>query len=175
MSSSTGGFGEDTMAKQSGILIGTAGVYFVASQLAVQGLHAAVTFGNAPHVDILVGLTNGAATLSLQVKTSYRALRTRGRGESKHPDHYEWDVGERSAKLNQVDLFFAFVDLKTRSGELPDVFVIPSQVVFRYFEPYFKTGLSRWRYHPKVDSILQYKNNWKVLEDYLSSKDKSTT
>ena len=93
------------MAKRSGILVVTAGVYFVASQLAAHGLHAAVTFGNAPHVDILVGLADGAATLPLQVKTSYRALRTRGRGEDKHPDHYEWDVGARSAKLNQVDLF----------------------------------------------------------------------
>jgi len=162
------------MAKRSGILVGTACVYFVASQLAAHGLHAAVTFGNAPHVDILVGLADGAATLPLQVKTSYRALRTRGRGEDKHPDHYEWDVGARSGKLNQVDLFFAFVDLKARSGELPDVFVIQSRVVFKYFEPYFKTGLSRWRYHPKVDSSLQYKNNWKMLGDYLSSKDKST-
>ena len=161
------------MPKQSRVLIGTAGVYFVASQLAARGLHAAVTFGNAPHVDILVGLADGAATLSLQVKTSYRALRTRGRGENKRPDHYEWDVGERSAKLNQVDLFFTFVDLKARSGELPDVFVIPSQVVYRYFERYFKSGLGRWRYHPKVDSIVQYKNNWKVLEDHLSSKNKS--
>jgi hypothetical protein len=162
------------MTKRSGILVGTAGVYFVASQLAAHSLHAAVTFGNAPHVDILVGLADGAATLSLQVKTSYRALRTRGRGENKYPDHYEWDVGERSAKLNKMDLFFAFVDLKARSRELPDVFVIPSHVVRRYFERYFKTGLSRWRYHPKVDSIAQYKNNWKVLEDYLSNKDKST-
>lgn len=162
------------MTKRSGILIGTAGVYFVASQLAAHGLHAAVTFGNAPHVDILVGLADGAATVSLQVKTSHRALRTRGRGETKRPDHYEWDVGEKSAKLNHADLFFAFVDLKGRSGELPDIFVIPSQIVYRYFERYFKTGLSRWRYHPKVDSIIQYKNNWKMLEDYLSSKDKST-
>ena len=32
------------MAKRSGILIGTAGVYHVASQLAQQGFHAAVTF-----------------------------------------------------------------------------------------------------------------------------------
>ena len=162
------------MAKRSGILVGTAGTYFVASQLAAHGFHAAVTFGNAPHVDILVGLADGAGTLSLQVKTSYRALRTRGRGENKHPDHYEWDVGERSARLNQADLFFAFVDLKARNGELPDVFVIPSRAVFKYFERYFKTGLSRWRYHPKLDSILQYKNNWGILADYLASKDKST-
>ena len=94
------------MAKRSGILIGTAGVYHVASQLAQQGFHAAVTFGNAPSVDILVGQPEGAATLSLQVKTSHWALRTRGRGQNKQPHHYEWDVGQKSANLNQPDLFF---------------------------------------------------------------------
>jgi len=163
------------MTKHSGILTGTAGVYFVASQLAAKGLHAAVTFGNAPCVDILVGLPNGAATLSLQVKTSYRALRTRGRGKDKHPDHYEWDVGERSANLNQMDLIFAFVDLKGARTELPDVFIIPSELIFKAFDsPYFKSGVKRrWRYHPKVDSISQYKNNWKILMDYLNKRAQS--
>jgi hypothetical protein len=71
------------MAKRSGILIGTAGVYHVASQLAQQGFHAAVTFGNAPSVDILVASPNGSSTISLQVKTSHWALRTRGRGSKK--------------------------------------------------------------------------------------------
>lgn len=163
------------MTKRSGVLTGTAGVYFVASQLAAKGLHAAVTFGNAPCVDILVGLPNGAATLSLQVKTSYRALRARGRGKNKCPDHYEWDVGERSGGLNQPDLFFAFVDLKGARTELPDVFIIPSEFMFKAFDkPYFKSGVKRrWRYHPKVDSISQYKNNWKILENYLSEKAQS--
>ena len=163
------------MTKRSGILTGTAGVYFVASQLAATNFHAAPTFGNAPSVDILVGLPNGAATLSLQVKTSRRALRTRGRGNNKHPDHYEWDVGEKSAKLNQPDLFFAFVDLKGASSELPDIFIIPSKIIFEAFDrPYFKSGVKRrWRYHPKIDAISQFKNNWRILEDYLQSKAQS--
>jgi len=161
------------MAKRSGILTGTAGVYFVASRLAAECSHAAPTFGNAPSVDILVGLPNGAATLSLQVKTSRWALRTRGRSNNKHPDHYEWDVGEKSANLNQPDLFFAFVDLKGASTELPDIFIIPSKITYEAFEPFFKSGVRRWRYHPKVDAISQFKNNWKILEDYLHSKAQS--
>ena len=160
------------MPKHSGVLTGTAGVYFVASQLAAKGFHAAPTFGNAPSVDILVGLADGVATLSLQVKTSRYALRTRGRGVQKHPDHYEWDVGEKSAKLSQPDLFFAFVDLKGTGYEMPDVFIIPSEVVATAFDnPYFKTDKQRrWRFHPKVDAISHFKNNWKILEDYLISK-----
>ena len=129
------------MAKRSGILIGTAGVYHVASQLAQQGFHAAVTFGNAPSVDILVASQDGSSPISLQVKTSHWALRNRGRGSRKEPHHYEWDVGEKSGKLNQRSLFFAFVDLKLGTGNLPDVFIVPSSHDFAAFDnAYFKCG-----------------------------------
>jgi len=49
----------------------TAGVYHVASQLAACGFDAAVDYGNAPSVDIVVGRVDSSASLSLQVKTSY--------------------------------------------------------------------------------------------------------
>jgi len=162
------------MAKRSGVLIGTAGVYFVASQLAAQGFHAAPTFGNAPSVDILVGLPDGSATLSIQVKTTIQALRTRGRGKDKYPHHYEWDVGEKSAKLNRSDLFFAFVDLRRAEEKMPDVFIVPSKVIFRSFDkPYFKSGIKRrWRWHPEIETVSQFKNNWRILRDYLRTKAK---
>jgi len=159
------------MAKRSGILTGTAGVYFVASQLAAKGFHAAPTFGNAPHVDILVGLPDGEATASIQVKATWRALRTRGRGKNKQPHHYEWDVGERSAKLNQHGLFFAFVDLKGAGTELPDVFIVPSEAIYSYFERYFETGLSRWRWHPNKETADKYKNRWDLLENHLKKNE----
>jgi len=161
------------MAKRSGILIGTAGVYHVASQLAQQGFHAAVTFGNAPSVDILVASPNGSSTISLQIKTSHWALRTRGRGSKKQPHHYEWDVGQKSAYLNQTDLFFAFVDLKLGKCELPEVFIVPSQRVFDAFDkPYFKSGTSRsWRWHPGLKEIEEYKTAWATLHNRLNKTD----
>lgn len=161
-----------SQTKRSGILVGTAGVYFVASQLAVKGFHAAPTFGNAPNVDILTGLPDGAATVSIQVKTTWRALRMRGRGTNKQPHHYEWDVGPKSARLNQPDLFFAFVDLKGGGTEMPDVFIVPSQIIYKTFEKYFETGVSRWRWHPRIEVALLYKNNWSILEQHLQNKGK---
>ena len=149
----------------------------MASQLAAHGFHAAVTYGNAPSIDILVGLLDGSATLSLQVKTSHWALPTRGRGEKKTPHHYEWDVGQKSAMLQRPDLFFAFVDLKLGSGQLPDVFIIPSEFVYKSFQyaitKYFggrKDRVKRWRFHPEFTSIEQYKNNYEVLHSYLKAK-----
>ena len=158
------------MAKLPGILIGTAGVYHVASQLAQQGFHAAVTFGNAPSVDILVGQLQGAATLSLQVKTSQWAWRTRGRGQNKQPHHYEWDVGIKSAGLSHPDLYFAFVDLKLGKEEVPDVFIVPSNVVAAYFAP--RMGkLTRYRWHPGLKEIEEYQNCWDTLLNRLNTAD----
>jgi hypothetical protein len=166
--------------KRSGILISTAGVYYVASRLAARGFHAAVTYGNAPSVDILVAHVDGSATLSLQIKTSHRALRTRGRGGNKIPHHYEWDVGQRSVTQHRSDLFFAFVDLKMGSMESPDVFIIPSKSVYDWFQgvvaKYFgddPSRLKRWRFHPGVKSIDQYRNNWSILQDCLDQKAQS--
>lgn len=155
--------------ERSGILTGTAGVYHVASQLAARGFHAAPTFGNAPFVDLIVGSVDGSATLSVQVKTTINALRTRGRGQNKHPDHYEWDVGKKSAQHYNENLFFAFVDLKNLKAQ-PDVFIIPSKVIAYSFDtPYFKQDKNlRWRYHPKVNTISTYKNNWEIIENNLN-------
>jgi len=164
------------MTKRPAALTGTAGVYYVAYQLAARTFHAAVTHGNAPTVDILVALLDGAATLSLQVKTSSWARRTPKTKRAKRPDHYEWDIGQRSATLCRPDLFFALVDLKSRSGQPPDVFIIPSEVIFAAFNrPYFKSGKPRrWMYHPKAEEIECFKNDWDRLRTYLQEKSQTT-
>jgi hypothetical protein len=154
--------------KRSGILTGTAGVYFVASQLAAKGFHAAITFGNAPNVDILVGSPDGAATLSLQVKTSMHATRAKGKGGKKKWHHYEWYLGIKSAGLNQPGLFFAFVSLKGMDKEMPDVFIVPSMFVHDRFERDVKAKPSMLRWHPLIETFEPFKNNWDSLREYLN-------
>lgn len=163
------------MKNQQNILTGTAGVYYVASQLAAQGFNAAVTYGNAPSVDILVGLPDGSASVSLQVKTTFSALRMRGRGEGRKFDHYEWEIG-KSAKLHRADLFFVLVDLKEYK-ELPDVFIVPSKKMYDWYhhtvKEFFNGNEGKWvrkRYHPDIDSMGKYKNNWQILKDFLAQK-----
>jgi len=157
------------MNKRSGSLTGASGTYFVASQLAFQNFHAAITFGNAPMVDILVCRANGAASLALQVKTTESALRTRGRGKDKKLHHYEWDAGYKAAHTAQKNLFYAFVDLK-KFETTPDVFFVPSSFLVNWFEPY--GILKRYRFHPSVQEMKQFKNNWPVLRERLEEKRK---
>jgi hypothetical protein len=154
-------------------LVGAAGVYFVASRLNAMDLHCAPTFGSVPNVDILVSSPDGSASLSLQVKTTWQALREKGRGTEKKPDHYEWDIGWHCARLRASNLLFALVDLKGFS-ELPDVFVVPSKVIADYFDPTSVASSGVWsmkqrpdpdkwtraRYHELVEELEQYRNNW---------------
>jgi hypothetical protein len=53
---------------------------------------------------------------------------------------------------------------------MPDVFIGPSEKLYKYFEPHFNEGIKRWRYHRSVEGIAQYKNNWGILSDSLSGK-----
>lgn len=158
------------IAEPSANLKSIAGVYHVAFQLAIRGYHVAPTLGNATIVDILVGTTDGSAALSVQVKATWYALRTRGRGNNKRPYEYQWDVGEKLAKSNHPDLFFAFVDLKRMQNKPPDVFIVPSEVIYNDFKRWFKTGLKRWRWHPKIGEADKYKNAWKIIEDRMKDK-----
>ena len=154
--------------RRSHQLTGVAGVHYVAAYLAHLGFHAVPTIRNVAGPDVLISTRSGSGLISLQVKTTASAMRTRGRGENKRPHHYEWDIGWSSAGEKHNLLFYALVDLKW-FAELPDVFIVPSEVIAEYF----KAGPEGWpraRYHPKIGVMEQYKNNWDILRRSLESQ-----
>jgi len=165
--STLGDFTRMKEKKQSSQLTGVAGVHFVASRLSFISFHAVPTTRNVSGPDLLVSSLDGSKSLTLQVKTTRWASRTRGRGELKKPYELQWDVGRSSATLNSQNLWFAFVDLK-EFDELPDVYVVPSRVVFTYFnKTHTLDWFSRHRYHPLLGDVAAYKNSWKQLKDAL--------
>lgn len=147
---------------------GTAGVYYVMAQLAARNFHAAATHGNAPHVDILVSSENGARTLSVQVKTTGWAMRSRGRGDAKIPFQLQWPLGYKAAKTQHDDLYFAFVDLKDFVGDgKPDVYIIPSSYIYQYCEAW--VDKVKWvRFHPEIIHVEPFKNAWDLLTGALT-------
>ena len=147
-------------------LTGVAGVHYVAAALTYLGFHAVPTTRNIAGPDLLVSTLDGSRGISIQVKTTAWAMRTRGRGEKKLPHHYEWDIGWSSAKFDHPNLFFALVDLK-EFQELPDAFLVPSRTIFQYFEGGDPKTWPRARYHPEIHEIEQYKNNWDGLKKAL--------
>lgn len=151
-------------------LTGNAGAYFVAARLSALGLICAPTFRNVPGVDLLVSDDKGALFVSLQVKTSVWALRQRGRGEAKKPHHYEWAMNWNSARQNEPNLFFVLVDLKG-FADLPDVFIVPSSVIAKYYaggDP----ETWRWpRYHELVENLEPYKNAFDLILRHMGIED----
>lgn len=147
-------------------LTGVSGVHFVAAYLSFLGFHAVPTTRNVQGPDLLVSNLSGTMIISPQIKTTIWAMRTRGRGDKKVPHHCEWDIGWNSAKANYPNLLFALVDLKEYRS-FADVFMVPSSVNFEYFEGGDPERWRRARYHPGVDEIEQYKNNWDLLRKAL--------
>lgn len=152
-------------------LVGNAGAYYVAAKLSGMGLVCAPTFRNTPNVDLLVSDKKGSAFVSVQVKTSTSALRFRGRGEKKKPDHYEWDVNRNAYNLQIPNLFFALVDLKGKKLDaLPDVFIVPSKILSAYYQhivsTYYKDDPKKWKrtmYQETVEKLEPYKNAWGTI------------
>lgn len=152
--------------------VGAGGTFYVMAQLAFQGLHACLTHGNASHVDIVVAAPDGRRAVSIQVKTAWRALRKRGRGNARAPHHLEWALGRKAAKLRHHGFFIAFVDLRGLApGTSPDIYIVPAPVVAAHCEGWVD-GAKWVRFHPSVVMMAPYKNQWQVLRDVLGIADR---
>jgi hypothetical protein len=146
--------------------VGVAGQHFVAYALSVRGIHAAITLGNVPAVDIAIARHDGAIGLSIQVKTSRWAYR---------PNRYkkelcEWDVGASAVGRWSDSLWYTFVDLQEEeraNGELtwnPRVFVVPSLWVGSFV----KEEWSRKRYMLPKDAWPQCLERWDRVSAFFS-------
>jgi hypothetical protein len=142
--------GELTMRGRSQF-IGSAGQYYVAYCLTVRGFHAAITLGDVPDVDVVVANTDGSRLLSIQVKTSRWAYRSKRYGYELR----EWDVGGSAVGRYSPNLWYAFVDLQESDpGCNPLVFVVPSLWVSNFV----KAEWGRKMYMLRLDSGLSARN-----------------
>ena len=124
------------------------------------------TLRNVKGPDILVANEDGSAGVTIQVKTTIHAMRTRGRGRDKRPNHYEWDMSWGHVRQSSPLLIYALVDLKD-FREMPDVYLVPSSVIATYYIGGDPTTWRRPRYHPAIADIEAYRNNWGLLKETL--------
>jgi hypothetical protein len=157
------------MGRSQATFTGTAGVYYVMYYLTRLGIHASVTHGNAPAVDILAAAEIGSETLAIQVKTAVYATREHGRGAEKAPYQLQFPLGAHSAALASERLIFAFVDLypfdPSRPPDVqptPDCYIVPSTVVHDYCKDWIDQV--PWvRLHQSIKWMAPYKNNWQPV------------
>lgn len=97
----------------------------------------------------------------ISIKTTWNALRYRGRRDKKKPYEYQWSLSwsdKDSAK--NPHLFFVFVDLR-KLESTPDFYIVPSRIILmKHFRYARREGWNWPRYHPPCDEMQRYKNNW---------------
>ena len=143
---------------------GSAGQYHVAYCLSVRNIHAAITLGNAPDIDVLASNIDGSRLLSIQVKTSRRAYRKNRYGF----EVCEWDVNAGIIDRGSPSLWFAFVDLQENEGVWnPRTFIVPSMWVASFVKP----DWSRKMYMLVSSLWEECDGRWDRVTRYLAGND----
>ena len=155
------------MAKGKSQFVGAAGQFYLSYSLAIREIHASLTLGNAPSVDVLASSADGKRTLSFQVKTARNAHR---RNRYQH-EGYEWYVGASAVGNHHPSFWYAFVDMQEQGQEWnPKVFFVPSLWVSNFVKPDWPMFLY---FLPQTARDLTYEN-WTVVKDYLAGDQSAT-
>lgn len=152
--------------RRSGALRDIAGVYHVASRLALEGFHATCARGHGAKADVLAGLPSGSATVQVVVRTAVCSPGF-GEGDEGEDRTCEWRVGKGAALADDPGLFVALVDLK-RDNELPRVWVVPSVKIGGYFASL--DGPGSYRYRPSAEDLAPHEHDWGAIEEHLVGK-----
>ena len=156
------------MPKLNSRLTGTAGEHYVAYKLSTLGYVAAIPREGTPTVDILACNLDASQILSIQVKTTSKATRTRGRGEDKVPFQLQLPLGRKAAGINSKSLVFAFVDLNDldRDDLEPDVYIVPSRFIYNWCKEW-RDEAKMVRFHIEIEKMQKFKNNWDIIRKVL--------
>ena len=143
--------------------VGTAGQFHLARELALRGINAAITLGNAPSVDLMASSSCGRRTVSFQVKTSRNAYRSSRYGH----EGYEWDVNRGVIGKHHESFWYAFINLQEEeSGWNPEVFFVPS----RWVAEFVKEDWSRFMYFLPSTAKDFCHERWDLLTGYLAEQ-----
>ena len=150
-------------------LVAAAGEHYVAYKLSCLGYLAAPVRLGSPATDLLASTLDGGRTITIQVKTTGWAERTRGRGASKVPHHLEFPLGHAAVERASSKLIFCFVDLRgSKSETIPDIYVVPAAVVLKEYKGKNIRKHSFFRHHRSIEHMARFKNNWTPVIRALS-------
>lgn len=141
--------------KRSSKNAGDAGEYYIAYMLSRLGISAALTTSGSSAVDI-IATVNGSKSISIQVKGSWARSQPR-----------QWMVGKHMPAASP-DFFFVFCNMSEdiNNKNAPDVFVVPSEVVY---------ATSTWHHSAPLFKISkaneeQYLDRWDYIIEALNAK-----
>jgi hypothetical protein len=154
--------------------VGNAGEYYVSALLSARNFVVTITLGRNIGYDLLVVNTKGHP-FKISVKTA-------------NSDNNKYFLlSEKNELMEENDLFYAFVRTNFFQS-LPEVWIVPSKVVAKYIAESHQKWLAEKethnentmrgfyvianRYSPAdwQETVDQFKNNIKILEDYNGNK-----
>lgn len=145
-------------------IVASSGEHYVAYVLSSLGYTAALVRAGSPAIDLLVAGSDGINSVGIQVKTTENALRTRGRGKEKTPYELQFPLGHKAVEDAVPGRIFCFVDLRGFEPQnVPDVYVIPSEVLIDLFDGVDIRQWSYFRLHRPIEWMAEYKNNWQPI------------
>jgi hypothetical protein len=136
-------------------LVGAAGTYYVAHCLSIRNIHAAVTLGNAPGVDIIASKADGSGAVSIQVKSRWSGCRRRWYKN----EVWQWDVGKDAIRHSTPKLVYALVDYDECGSSQPTVFLVPSL----WIEKTVGADWSRFIFPLRVECESLCRERWDLL------------
>jgi hypothetical protein len=167
--------------KKNNYDIAMTGEFYVLAQLFQRGYMAALTYGNAKSVDILVSAKSDKM-FKLEVKTAGSEGTW---GSDKRPSqfgkNYEWTMSQKHEGIKDKDLYYCFVILRG-VDELPRFFIVSSQQVAQYVKTAYQyrldlpgggelkkttTRMFRLKLNSKLHDfdlpIKNHENRWDIL------------
>ena len=145
--------------KLTNTLVGVSGEYFVAAELSRRGYVASITLRNTRGVDILATNSKASKHVSIQVKTNTSGKQV-------------WILSDKSEADTSESHFYVFVNL-TKSGTMPEYFIVPCKVVAEYIYKNHRdwlAGEGRGGHKRKDNPVRQFRNpddiyrdNWELL------------
>lgn len=131
-----------------------AGEFFVLAQLFLRGYDAALTYGHAKSVDILL-YTKSERTYRLEVKTTRMA---EPKTTKLYGNNYEWRMSSKHETIKDPNLFYCFVRLHG-TDRMPLFFIVESKKVANYL----KREHQRWiRTNPKTRGGSEKYRNFRI-------------
>jgi hypothetical protein len=148
------------MKKTSGIQSGVSGEYFVAAELSRRGYMFSITLKNTKGIDVLVSNENSKKLAGVQVKTN-------------NSNRKAWVLNKKAEELAEDNFIYVFTNLK-ELGQLPDYYIVPSQIVAKYVKKEHKEWLNtpgkNGQAHRENDMRMfrdeneEFKNKWEIFE-----------
>jgi hypothetical protein len=146
-------------SKNSHVLTGVAGEYYVSAELSRRGYVASITLRNTKGIDILASNAEGTRQVAIQVKSN----------QYKSPN---WLLSQKSENNYTRNFFYVFVTFGDDS-EQPDYYIVPSKAVAKQISAKHKKWKATKRRDGKThnDSSLRkfsdedgkFKGKWKIL------------